>query len=104
MTQLFFGTAGIPNSAQSDTTIDGIKRIAELGLGCMEMEFVHGVKLNEAGARLAGEGEVSARSYVTQLGELDPLLLNEIAEEIRQRQAAGNPVAADLVRMVTRDH
>ena len=55
MTQLFFGTAGIPNSAQSDTILDGIKRIAELGLGCMEMEFVHGVKLNEAGARLVAE-------------------------------------------------
>jgi len=55
VTQLVFGTAGIPHSSQSDTTIDGIKRIAELGLGCMEMEFVRGVKMNEAGARLVAE-------------------------------------------------
>jgi len=57
--------------------------------------------LEEAGARLEGEGEASARTYLAQLGELDPRLLDEIAEEIRRRQAAGNPIATDLVRMVT---
>ncbi|MBA7711067.1 endonuclease 4 [subsurface metagenome] len=50
MVGLLFGTAGIPHSARSKTTIDGIERIAELGLGCMEIEFVQGVKMSEAGA------------------------------------------------------
>jgi len=53
MAGLLFGTAGIPRSARAKTTIDGIERIAELGLGCMELEFVQGVKMGEAGARLA---------------------------------------------------
>jgi deoxyribonuclease-4 len=55
MAQLLFGTGGTPHSAKTKTTIDGIKRIAELGLGCMEMEFVQGVRMGEAGARLVAE-------------------------------------------------
>ncbi len=35
--------------------MDGIERIAELGLGCMEIEFVQGVKMGEGGARLVAE-------------------------------------------------
>ncbi len=33
MAELLFGTAGAPHSAATKTTIDGIRRIAELGLG-----------------------------------------------------------------------
>jgi len=55
MDRLLFGTAGIPHSTETKTTIDGIRRIAALGLGSMEIEFVHGVRIGEAGARLVGE-------------------------------------------------
>lgn len=55
MAGLLFGTGGTPHSARSPSTIDGIERIAELGLGCMEIEFVQGVKMGEAGARLVAE-------------------------------------------------
>ncbi len=55
MSQLLFGTAGIPHSAKTNTTIDGIRRVAELGLGCMEVEFVQGVRMGESGARLVAE-------------------------------------------------
>ena len=51
MTELLFGTAGTPHSAGSRSTAGGIERIAELGLGCMEIEFVQGVKMGEASAR-----------------------------------------------------
>jgi len=54
MAGLLFGTGGTPHSAKTASTIDGIKRIGELGLGCMEIEFVQGVKMGEAGARLVG--------------------------------------------------
>jgi len=52
MKALLFGTGGAPHSARGRSTVDGIKRIAELGLGCMEIEFVYGVRMDEAGARL----------------------------------------------------
>ena len=55
---LLFGTAGTPHSARQQSTIGGIERIAELGLGCMEIEFVQGVKMGEAAARLVGQAAV----------------------------------------------
>ena len=87
MTQLFFGTAGIPHSAQSDTTIDGIKRIAELGLGCMEIEFVQGVKMGEASARLVAE---TAAKEGIQLSAHAPYFINLNAHEPEKIKASQN--------------
>jgi deoxyribonuclease IV len=51
MAGLLFGTGGIPHSsAKPKNIINGIKRIAELGLGCTELEFVYGVRMTEAEA------------------------------------------------------
>ena len=58
MAGLLFGTGGTPHSAKTASTIDGIRRSAELGLDCMEIEFVQGVKMGEAGARLVAETAV----------------------------------------------
>ncbi len=44
---LLFGTAGIPVSTTNRNTETGIKRVKELGLGCMEMEFVRSVYLKK---------------------------------------------------------
>lgn len=55
MDKLLFGTGGAPHSSATPTTLDGIRRIAGLGLGCMELEFVQGVRMGEAGARLVAE-------------------------------------------------
>ena len=51
MGKLLFGTGGSPWSSATRSTADGIKRIAELGLGCMEVEFVEGVRIKELIAR-----------------------------------------------------
>lgn len=48
---LLFGTAGTPISCAGSDSISGIKRVHELGLGCMELEFVHGVKMKEETAQ-----------------------------------------------------
>ncbi len=55
---LLFGTSGIPASTAvnesskmpNESTLSGIRRVAELGLGCMELAFVHGVYIKEADA------------------------------------------------------
>jgi deoxyribonuclease-4 len=44
-----FGTAGIPYGAKD--TIDGIKKVKEMELDAMELEFVYGVNLKEENAR-----------------------------------------------------
>ena len=47
MNTLLFGTAGIPLSANPRTTQDGIKHVKNLGLGCMELEFVRQINISE---------------------------------------------------------
>lgn len=38
--KMLFGTAGIPHSTEKPTAANGVRRIKELGLGAMELEFV----------------------------------------------------------------
>jgi len=78
MEKLLFGTGGSPHSSKTAATIDGIKRIAELGLGCMELEFVYGVKMGEAGARLVAE---TAKSEDVRLSAHGPYYINLNARE-----------------------
>jgi deoxyribonuclease-4 len=60
--ELLFGTAGVPVSAKLRSTEAGIERIAELGLGCMEVEFVQGVRMSPEVA--VSVGELAARKKV----------------------------------------
>jgi deoxyribonuclease-4 len=49
MTGLLFGTGGIPHSTPKPANIlKGLKRLADLGLGVTELEFVYGVRMSEA--------------------------------------------------------
>lgn len=46
--KLLFGTAGVPNTTdKKNNPIDGVKRVHELGLDCMQLEFAHGVRMKE---------------------------------------------------------
>jgi len=55
---LRFGTAGVPHSSKGTDTESGIKRIAELGLSHMEMEWVRRVNVNpEKGASIRAAAE-----------------------------------------------
>ena len=46
--RLLFGTAGVPNStAKKNNPVEGVKRIHELALDCMQLEFAHGVRMKE---------------------------------------------------------
>lgn len=48
---LLFGTAGVPLSASERSSEAGIRKIRELGLGALELEFVQGVRMGEDKAR-----------------------------------------------------
>jgi deoxyribonuclease-4 len=78
MEKLLFGTGGTPHTSKTPSTIDGIRRIAELGLGCMEMEFVRGVKMGEAAARLVAE---TAAQEGVKLSAHAPYFINLNARE-----------------------
>ena len=85
MAGLLFGTGGTPHSAKTQSTIDGIERIAELGLGCMEIEFVQGVRMGEGAARLVAE--VAYRRGV-KLSAHAPYFINLNAHELEKIRAS----------------
>jgi len=85
MAGLIFGTAGVPRSAVNKSTVGGIERIAELGLGCMEIEFVQGVRMGEGGARLVAE--VASRKGV-KLSAHAPYFINLNAHELEKIRAS----------------
>ena len=79
--ELLFGTAGVPVSAKLRSTEAGIERIAELGLGCMEVEFVQGVRMSPEVA--VSVGELAARKKVV-LTAHGPYFINLNAVELEK--------------------
>ena len=77
-TTLLFGTGGTPHSSKSESTADGTERIAELGLGCMEVEFVYGANMSQAMARKVGE---TAKALNVKLSAHGPYYINLNAHE-----------------------
>ena len=91
VSELLFGTGGVPVSAQSRSTEAGIERIAELGLGCMEVEFVQGVRMSPKVA--VSVGELAARKnivltthgpYFVNLNAAEPQKVHMSKERILQ--------------------
>ncbi|RLG17655.1 hypothetical protein DRN62_00445 [Nanoarchaeota archaeon] len=64
---LLFGTAGVPLSTKKRSTIEGVKRVRELGLDAMEIEFVRGVKMGKEMAeevrKVAEENKVALTAH-----------------------------------------
>jgi deoxyribonuclease-4 len=89
--ELLFGTGGVPLSTESRSTEAGIERIAELGLGCMEVEFVQGVRMSPEVA--VPVGELAARKkialtahgpYFVNLNAVEPQKVHMSKERILQ--------------------
>ncbi len=104
MAGLLFGTGGSPHSSKTPSTLDGILRIAELGLGCMEIEFVQGVKMGEAGARLVAETaarngvKLSAHApYFINLNAREPEKIRASQERILQAARIGTICGAESI-------
>jgi len=82
---LLFGTAGIPHSSRERTTQSGIERISELELGCLEVEFVQGVRMSPQTAR--DVGNVAARRGI-KLSAHAPYFVNLNAQELEKMAAS----------------
>ncbi len=85
MAGLLFGTGGIPHNVRPASSINGIKRIAELGLGCLEIEFVQGVKMGEKSAYLVAE---TATKEGVKLSAHAPYFINLNAREPEKIKAS----------------
>ena len=48
--RLRFGTAGVPDTTPQSSTLAAVKRVSELGLDGLEIEFVRGVRIGSDSA------------------------------------------------------
>jgi len=83
--RLLFGTAGIPKSTPGSATIQGIQRVAELGLDCLEIEFVKGVRMHTA---LAEKIRSTACACGVKLSVHAPYYINLNSREEGKRLAS----------------
>ncbi|MDD2438894.1 MAG: TIM barrel protein [Methanosarcinaceae archaeon] len=83
--KLLFGTAGIPLRASKRNSVSGIKRIRELGLGCMELEFVQGVRMQAPGAKKVFE---AAKKEEIALSVHAPYYINLNSSEPEKKKAS----------------
>ncbi|MDD3042404.1 MAG: TIM barrel protein [Methanosarcinaceae archaeon] len=102
--KLLFGTAGVPASASKRTSVAGIERIRELGLDCMELEFVQSVRMRENGAKkvleAAGKEGVALSvhaPYYINLNSLEEDKLKASIERIYQAARIGSLCGAESI-------
>ncbi len=102
--KLFFGTAGVPRSAKASNSPAGIERISELGLDCMELEFVQGVRMSEKGAgkvlETAGRENVAMSvhaPYYINLNSPEKEKLKASMERIYQAARIGSLCGAESI-------
>lgn len=97
MTGLRFGPAGVPNSAAKPSTVEGIRRCRELGLGCMEMEFVQRVSMGEEMARevaaVAAAADVVLSSHAPYYVNLNSLEEQKVTDSIKRIMQAARITA-----------
>jgi deoxyribonuclease-4 len=65
---LCFGTAGKPIASKDRGSLAGVAKVKELGLECMEMEFVRGVRMSPALAKDVGAAAEKAGIVLTAHG------------------------------------
>jgi len=82
---LLFGTAGVPFSSADTSSLAGIERIKALGLDCLEIEFVQGVKM---GLDTAAKVREKARSLGVRLSVHAPYFINLNSEDPGKRLAS----------------
>ncbi|MEM0061847.1 MAG: TIM barrel protein [Ignisphaera sp.] len=87
--KLFIGTAGIPNSTPRKSTPNGVRRVWELGLDAMEIEFVRGVRM---GDEMAAEVRELASSLGVLLTVHAPYYINLNSSEAQKVEASINRV------------
>jgi len=100
---VFLGPAGLPMAAEGKT-VDGIRKVRELELNAMELEFVRQVYMNEKTAeeigQVAKENEVRLSvhaPYYINLCSKDAKVIKESKERILKSLLIGEIAGADAV-------
>jgi deoxyribonuclease-4 len=91
---VFLGPAGIPASAKG-STIDGIRRVAELGLNAIEVEFVYGVRM---GMQMAKEVGAVAKETAVRLSVHAPYYINLCSDDQAKLAASKKRIMESVER------
>ena len=83
---LRFGTSGIPRTSERPDSVHGIARARELGLDCMEMAWVNGVRMKpESADRIAA----AAREHGLALTAHAPYYVNLCGDDAVRERSIG---------------
>lgn len=98
------GPSGIPVSAESNSSIEGVKKVAELGLSAMEISFTHGIHMSLATAKELGkiakvlDIELSIHvPYFVNLASIDKKIIEASKKRIIDSLARGVEMNATIV-------
>lgn len=101
---IFLGPAGLPLSSKGVSTVEGIRRIGELGLDAMEIEFVRSIYLNEKSAeeisKVAKESNVRLSihaPYFINLLSKNNSVIESSKQRIIRTAKIGEIVNADVI-------
>lgn len=92
---IWIGTAGIPVSSEDRTTFGGLKKIKELGLNALELEFVRKVYLNNETAKEVGK---LAEELGIKLSVHCPYFINLCTEEKEKLEASKKRILDSVER------
>jgi len=92
---IYLGPAGIPLSSRDRTTAGGIKRVAELKLNSMEVEFVRGVGMSNETANEVGE---IAKGLGILLSVHCPYFINLCSQEPKKLEASKRRILDSVER------
>jgi len=95
MASIFLGPAGIPTVAEDRSTLGGIRKVAELKLNAMEIEFVRKVYLSEKAAEEAGK---LAEDLGVKLSVHAPYFLNLCSSKKQTVEASKNFILDSMER------
>jgi len=80
--RLLFGTAGVPDTSPQTSTLSALQHLREIGLDCLEMEFVRGVKI---GSDMAARIKDKAEALGISLSAHAPYYINFASPEAGKR-------------------
>ncbi len=89
--RLLFGTAGVPLSTPASTTLAAIEHVKKIGLDCLEVEFVKGIKM---GSDTAEEIRKRADALNIRLSAHAPYYINLNSPEQGKRLASQERLTA----------
>jgi len=99
---IYLGPAGVPITARDKSTLGGLRRVAELGLNAMEVEFVRGVNMSKEMAKKVG---VEAERLGIRLSVHCPYFINLCSTDRAKLEASKKRIldSADRAHLMKAD-